>query len=142
MIRLLAAVDPIKDQTFFLSTLTQSQLRRSMFPVGSLTKQQVRQIAIDAGMDEIAEKRESMGLCFIGKRKRFDAFISQYIEPVIGPAKDIDTGKVIFEHKGIHHYTIGKRITMVPDHCQSAVGLFAAGLDDKTQTLWVTSFFK
>uniref|UniRef100_A0A1I8EIJ9 tRNA-5-taurinomethyluridine 2-sulfurtransferase n=1 Tax=Wuchereria bancrofti TaxID=6293 RepID=A0A1I8EIJ9_WUCBA len=137
LIRLLAAVDPIKDQTFFLSTLTQSQLRRSMFPVGSLTKQQVRQTAIDVGMAEIAEKPESMGLCFIGKRKRFDAFISQYIEPVIGPAKDIDTGKVIFEHKGIHHYTIGKRITMVPDHCQSAVGLFAAGLDDKTQTLWV-----
>ncbi|KAM3726812.1 putative mitochondrial tRNA-specific 2-thiouridylase [Dirofilaria immitis] len=137
LIRLLAAVDPIKDQTFFLSTLTQSQLRRSMFPVGSLTKQQVRQIAVDIGMTGIAEKRESMGICFIGKRKRFDAFINQYIEPVIGPARDIDTGKVVFEHRGIHHYTIGKRITMVPDHCQSAVGLFAAGLDNKTQTLWV-----
>ncbi|KAL3981701.1 tRNA methyl transferase family protein [Acanthocheilonema viteae] len=137
LIRLLAAVDPIKDQTFFLSTLTQSQLRRSMFPVGSLTKQQVRQIAVDIGMAEIAEKPESMGLCFIGKRKRFDAFIDQYIEPVVGPVKDIDTGKVVFEHKGIHHYTIGKRITMVPDHCQSAVGLFVAGLDGKTQTVWV-----
>ncbi|EFO25727.1 tRNA methyl transferase [Loa loa] len=137
LIRLLAAVDPIKDQTFFLSTLTQSQLRRSMFPIGSLTKQQVRQIAVDVGMAEIAEKPESMGLCFIGKRKHFDTFINQYIEPVIGPAKDIDTGKVVFEHKGIHHYTIGKRITMVPDHCQSAVGLFAVGLDGKTQTLWV-----
>ncbi|VDK74153.1 unnamed protein product [Onchocerca ochengi] len=137
LIRLLAAVDPIKDQTFFLSTLTQSQLRRSMFPVGSLTKQQVRQIAVDIGMAEIAEKPESMGICFIGKRKRFDAFLDQYIEPVIGPAKDIDTGKVVFEHRGIHHYTIGKRITMIPDHCQNAIGLFAAGLDKKTQTLWV-----
>lgn len=58
VIRLLAAVDPIKDQTFFLSTLTQSQLRRSMFPVGSLTKKQVRQIAVDVGMAEIAEKPE------------------------------------------------------------------------------------
>ncbi|OZC08136.1 tRNA (5-methylaminomethyl-2-thiouridylate)-methyltransferase [Onchocerca flexuosa] len=137
VIRLLAAVDPIKDQTFFLSTLTQSQLRRSMFPIGSLTKQQVRQIAVDIGMAEIAEKPESMGICFIGKRKRFDTFLDQYIEPVIGPAKDIDTGKVVFEHRGIHHYTIGKRITMVPDYCQNAIGLFAAGLDNKTQTLWV-----
>lgn len=58
MIRLLAAVDPIKDQTFFLSTLTQLQLRRSMFPVGSLTKQQVRRIAVDNGMGEIAQKPE------------------------------------------------------------------------------------
>uniref|UniRef100_A0A915PKI8 tRNA-5-taurinomethyluridine 2-sulfurtransferase n=1 Tax=Setaria digitata TaxID=48799 RepID=A0A915PKI8_9BILA len=120
LIRLLAAVDPIKDQTFFLSTLTQAQLRRSMFPVGSLTKEEVRQIAVDIGMVDIAEKAE-------------------YVEPVIGPAKDIDTGKILFEHKGIHRYTIGKRIKAVPDHCQSSVGLFAAGLDDKTQTLWVGS---
>lgn len=73
VIRLLAAVDPIKDQTFFLSTLTQSQLRRSMFPVGSLTKQQVRQIAIDAGMDEIAEKREVgflLSLFFLATNQR------------------------------------------------------------------------
>lgn len=61
----------------------------------------------------------------------------QYIEPVIGLAKDIDTGKVLFEHRGIHHYTIGKRIRTVPDSCQSSVGLFAAAVDDKTQTLWV-----
>lgn len=69
------------------------------------------------------------------------SLVFQYIEPVVGPVKDIDTGKVIFEHKGIHHYTIGKRITMVPDHCQSAVGLFAAGLDDKTQTVWVVRLY-
>lgn len=56
MVRLLVAADPIKDQTFFLSTLNQSQLRRSMFPVGSLTKQQVRQIAVDVGLAEVADK--------------------------------------------------------------------------------------
>lgn len=137
MVRLLVAADPIKDQTFFLSTLNQSQLRRSMFPVGSLTKQQVRQIAVDVGLAEVADKPDSMGICFIGKKKHFDSFIDQYIEPVIGLAKDIDTGKVLFEHKGIHHYTIGKRIRMAPDSCQSSVGLFAAAVDDKTQTLWV-----
>ncbi|VDN22518.1 unnamed protein product [Gongylonema pulchrum] len=77
VVRLLAAVDPLKDQTYFLSTLSQTQLRRSMFPVGSLTKLQVRQIASDAGLLEVANKPESMGICFIGKRKNFDSFIDQ-----------------------------------------------------------------
>ncbi|VDM95011.1 unnamed protein product [Thelazia callipaeda] len=135
-VRLLTAVDPIKDQTFFLSSLTQYQLKRSMFPIGSFTKKQIRQIANSIGLTEIAQKPESMGICFIGRRK-FDSFIDQYIEPVIGLAKNIDTGKILFEHSGIHHYTIGKRIRKVPNVCQSAVGLFVAGLDDKTQTLWV-----
>ncbi|EYC43233.1 hypothetical protein Y032_0499g2563 [Ancylostoma ceylanicum] len=76
-IRLLCGVDTLKDQTYFLCSLRQEQLRRAMFPVGSLTKTKVRQIARDQGFDDIADKPESMGICFVGKRKNFEGFIDQ-----------------------------------------------------------------
>ncbi|KAJ1358324.1 hypothetical protein KIN20_016731 [Parelaphostrongylus tenuis] len=76
-VKLLCSADPLKDQTPFLCTLQQKQLRRAMFPVGSLTKTQVRQIAREQGLASVADKAESMGICFVGKRKDFDSFIDQ-----------------------------------------------------------------
>ncbi|VDN59307.1 unnamed protein product [Dracunculus medinensis] len=129
--------DPIKDQSYFLSALTQDQLRRSMFPVGSLTKPQVRQIASDANLNEVLNKPESMGICFIGKRKNFSDFIDQYIEPSPGPVRLIDSGETIWHHSGIHHFTIGKRVSVPHHQYRTHFGLFVVSLEYSTQTVWV-----
>lgn len=76
-VRLLTAADPLKDQTYFLCTLNQSQLKRAMFPLGSLMKTRVKKIAEEQGFMDIAQKPESMGICFVGKRKKFDEFMDQ-----------------------------------------------------------------
>ena len=74
--QLLQAEDSSKDQTFFLSHIQQSSLSRSVFPLGDLLKTDVRQIASEAGLDHVASRPDSTGICFIGKR-RFQNFIDQ-----------------------------------------------------------------
>lgn len=74
--KLKPAADAFKDQTFFLSHVSQDSLRRTMFPVGNLLKQQVKKIAAENHLDKIATKRESTGICFIGKRN-FQDFIQE-----------------------------------------------------------------
>lgn len=132
--RLLAGKDPNKDQSYFLCQLTQEQLSKALFPVGELLKPEVREIAKEAGL-ATAEKKDSQGLCFIGKVHLPD-FLQQRLEPkkgkVIAIASDApmysngkytDTlknlaepfhysssqGKVVGEHTGAHFYTIGQR---------------------------------
>ncbi|RCN53419.1 tRNA (5-methylaminomethyl-2-thiouridylate)-methyltransferase [Ancylostoma caninum] len=129
-IRLLCGVDPLKDQTYFLCTLRQEQLGRAMFPVGSLTKTKVRQIAQEQGFDDIAEKAESMGICFVGKRKNFEGFIDQYIEPRQGEIITLD-GRHLGQHEGVHHFTLGKRIPIQGCH----VGYFVARIDAASNTV-------
>lgn len=107
-VKLLCAADPRKDQTFFLSQVPQNALRHTMFPVGSIRKSDVKRIATDIGLDPIVRKRESMGICFIGKRD-FGEFLDEYITPKPGNFIDIDTGAIMGQHKGITHYTIGQR---------------------------------
>ena len=112
--RLLKSVDRTKDQTFFLSQMPQEALRRTMFPVGDLPKPVVKQIAAQAGFPEIAAKKESMGICFVGKksapgRRGFQEFISEYLEDNPGNFVNIDTGEVIGQHRGLHHWTIGQK---------------------------------
>lgn len=107
--KLLRAVDTWKDQTFFLSQIPQKALRRTMFPLGYLLKADVKRIASDAGLATIAQKKESMGICFVGKRP-FKDFMAEYIAPKPGTFVDIDTGKVIGEHNGFHNFTIGQSI--------------------------------
>lgn len=80
-----------------------------MFPVGDLLKTQVKQIAQDIGLSRIYSRRESMGMCFIGKR-RFSEFIDNYLEPKPGVYKDLETDQVLEEHTGVHHFTLGQRI--------------------------------
>ncbi|XP_015185768.1 PREDICTED: mitochondrial tRNA-specific 2-thiouridylase 1 isoform X1 [Polistes dominula] len=105
---MLKALDPNKDQTFFLSQVSQRSLRYCMFPLGEYFKSDVKKIAREAGLIEIAEKKESMGICFVGKRE-FQHFISEYIENKDGDFVDLDNGKVVGRHQGIHHWTIGQR---------------------------------
>lgn len=68
--------DIIKDQTFFLCQISQNALRKTMFPLGDLIKSEVKQIAIENNLEKIAQKKESMGICFIGTRN-FKEFISE-----------------------------------------------------------------
>lgn len=94
--------------------MPQEALRRTMFPVGDLPKTVVKQIAAQAGFHDVAAKKESMGICFVGKksapgRRGFQEFISEYLEDNPGNFVDIDTGAVIGQHRGLHHWTIGQK---------------------------------
>jgi len=103
---LLKAVDSNKDQTYFLHAVEPSIWRHILFPLGQLTKQQVREQAAKLQLPN-ANKKDSTGICFIGKRN-FQQFISQYIDAKPGTIID-DSGKVIGKHQGLFNYTIGQR---------------------------------
>ena len=137
--QLLAGKDDNKDQSYFLCQLSQEQLFKSLFPIGELTKPQVREIA--AKLDLVtAEKKDSQGLCFIGK-VRLPEFLQQQLQPKEGLIFEIpfdseiynqpkpsfnsieeelifestsikyspENGKVVGKHQGAHYFTIGQR---------------------------------
>lgn len=135
---LLAGKDPSKDQSYFLCQLTQEQLAKAIFPVGNLLKSEVREIAGKAGLS-VAEKKDSQGLCFIGKVD-LPTFLQQQLEPRKGDIIEIGAdlkklaayhhipvsisnveqlaipfefsqaeGNKVGEHQGAHFYTIGQR---------------------------------
>jgi len=103
---LLRAVDTDKDQTYFLHSVSGDALARTMFPVGDLTKQDVRSIARDRGL-AVHEKRDSTGICFIGERP-FAKFLSEYLPAQPGDIETTD-GERIGRHRGLMYYTIGQR---------------------------------
>jgi len=133
--RLLAGADRNKDQSYFLCQLNQLQLSRALFPIGHLQKSEVREIARAIGLGN-AYKKDSQGLCFIGKVK-LPTFLQQQLEPKTGQIVEISDdrslfpvetneesnvdsgcrpfvfsstmGKVIGEHQGAHFYTVGQR---------------------------------
>jgi len=81
-VKLLQAIDRVKDQTFFLSQVRQQSLSNALFPLGNYTKDVVKKIASSAGLDWVARKKESMGICFIGKKRDgFAKFIREYSKP-------------------------------------------------------------
>lgn len=109
---LLAGVDKSKDQSYFLAGTKGANFRNVAFPLGDWLKtgadKTVRRVAEEAQLPT-ATKRDSMGICFVGKRD-FGSFISQYLPSVPPPGNfvDVDTGVVIGRHKGALHYTIGQ----------------------------------
>ena len=103
---LLRGVDSNKDQTYFLCQISQAQLRKALFPIGHLTKPEVRQIAKEANL-YTANKKDSTGICFIGERN-FKKFLQNYLPSQPGKMVTMD-GKVIGEHDGLMYYTIGQR---------------------------------
>lgn len=106
VVHLLRGKDTSKDQSYFLSQLSQDQLAKSLFPLGELEKDQVRQIAREYHL-KTAEKRDSTGICFIGAQD-FNEFLSEYLPNIPGPMMTLD-GEVKGEHMGLMHYTIGQR---------------------------------
>jgi len=103
---LLRGVDKNKDQTYFLNALNQYQLSKAMFPIGHLTKPEVRKIAEEAGL-ATAKKKDSTGICFIGERD-FKEFLSKYLPAKPGEIRTLD-GKVKGMHQGLMYYTLGQR---------------------------------
>ncbi|MCX7121360.1 MAG: tRNA 2-thiouridine(34) synthase MnmA [Gammaproteobacteria bacterium] len=104
--QLLKAVDHNKDQSYFLYTLNQEKLSHVLFPLGELTKPEVREIAKKAGLLN-ANKKDSTGICFIGERK-FKNFLQDFILAKPGLMKTPD-GKIIGKHDGLMFYTLGQR---------------------------------
>ena len=103
---LLKADDSTKDQSYFLYRLNQHQLSKSIFPLGSFLKKDVREIAKKEGLHN-SDKKDSTGICFIGERP-FTEFLNKYIENSPGPIKD-EHGKIVGEHIGLVFYTLGQR---------------------------------
>ncbi|MDP5098411.1 MAG: tRNA 2-thiouridine(34) synthase MnmA [Crocinitomicaceae bacterium] len=135
---LLAGKDPSKDQSYFLCQLSQDQISKALFPIGELLKSEVREIARDMGL-VTAEKKDSQGLCFVGKIS-LPTFLQQQLKPIHGKVVEIPSnlkqfeeynlieptlenvellstpfvyephfGEVVTDHQGAHYYTIGQR---------------------------------
>lgn len=104
--RLLKAKDTNKDQTYFLHALNQQQLAKAWFPLGELTKPEVRHLAEQAQFANHA-KKDSTGICFIGERK-FKDFLSQYLPAQPGEMQTPE-GKSMGQHDGLMYYTLGQR---------------------------------
>ncbi len=105
--RLLQAVDTKKDQTYFLYRVSESALAKTLFPLGGMTKSEVRQIAEKKGLITAA-KKDSVGICFVGQ-VGIEQFLSQYIDFQAGDIVELETGKKLGVHKGTPFYTIGQR---------------------------------
>ncbi|KAF9922090.1 hypothetical protein FBU30_007824 [Linnemannia zychae] len=137
--RLMRAKDSNKDQTYYLSTLSENVLRNVLFPLAQYDKLTVKRMALDSAAsaaannrenkdgsknsDELSSlknaalKKESMGICFVGQRKRFGEFLKEYLEPIPGPVRvNSLEGPVIGTHKGLFQYTVGQASGVVHKH--------------------------
>lgn len=101
------AKDPVKDQTDFLAQLSYAQLSHTLFPIGHLMKEEVRQIALDAHLPS-ARRKDSQGICFLGKIN-YNDFLRKFLGEQEGKIIDIETNKVIGTHRGYWFHTIGQR---------------------------------
>lgn len=136
---LLRGTDTNKDQTYFLSQLQQHQLVKSLFPVGEMTKPEVRKLAESLDL-ATAHKKDSTGICFIGERN-FNAFLAQYLPNQPGKMKTTD-GKVMGTHMGLMYYTIGQRHGLgIGGGGASEEPWFVIGKDIATRTLYVGQGF-
>jgi len=105
--KLLRGVDNNKDQTYFLSQVSKEQLQNVLFPVGELTKAEIREIAKKHDLIT-ASKKDSTGICFIGERN-FKEFLKNYLPNIPGNIVNIETDEVLGTHNGLMYYTIGQR---------------------------------
>ena len=121
--RLLRAADSAKDQTYFLNQVRTEQLENVMFPLAHMTKPEVRALAERYGLDAVAKKKDSTGICFIGERK-FKRFLMEYLPA--RPGDIVDTsGNVVGRHDGLMYYTLGQRR-----------GLGIGGMKDHDSARW------
>jgi tRNA-uridine 2-sulfurtransferase len=137
---LLRGVDHAKDQTYFLFGLTQPQLARTLFPLGHLTKPEVRELA--ASMDlAVAVKADSQEICFVPNGD-YAAFMSAYLEETgVEPARTqgeivSEDGRVLGRHEGVHRFTVGQRKGL---GIAAAEPLYVIATDPQTQRVVVGS---
>jgi len=134
--KLYKAMDTNKDQTYFLHAIDKEVLKRTLFPIGSMDKEQVRQIARENSLIT-SDKKDSTGICFIGERP-FPDFISNYVSEKIGKIVD-ENGNELGEHKGLQYYTLGQRqgIGIGGQKGNNNEPWYVAGKDMDTNTLIV-----
>jgi tRNA-uridine 2-sulfurtransferase len=133
--KLLKGVDRNKDQSYFLWTLTQKQLKYCLFPIGEYTKPEVRKLAKKFGLANYA-KKDSQGVCFIGQLDMKE-FLKKYIKPKNGKIILLETWETIGKHDGVYYYTIGQRHGM-----NIGIGkgpYFVVGKNLKKNILFVTN---
>lgn len=104
---LLKAVDANKDQTYFLYRMSDAATAKTLFPIGAMTKPEVKQLAAERKLD-VATKKESMGICFVGEVGMKD-FLQQYLDAKPGEIREQETGEILGYHDGAIFYTIGQR---------------------------------
>ena len=119
---LLKGADPDKDQSYFLHAVTEKALAETVFPLGHLVKDEVREIARDRGL-AVHDKKDSTGICFIGERP-FREFLSTYLPANPGPIRSAD-GREVGTHSGLMYYTLGQR-----------QGLHIGGRNDSNELPW------
>jgi tRNA-specific 2-thiouridylase len=127
-------LDPARDQSYFLFALTQDQLRRACFPVGGLTKPEVRAMARERGL-RVADKPDSHEICFVADND-YAAFIERRTGGAVpreGPICDQD-GRVLGRHRGVHHYTVGQRKGL---GLATGTPLYVIALEPASQTVVV-----
>lgn len=132
--RLLRAKDENKDQTYFLYRVTKDALDKTLFPVGDYTKSEVRQLAQDFALPT-ATRKESMGICFVGKVGIKD-FLKEYVHDMRPGAVINQHGLVIGEHEGAIFYTIGQRQGM---GIGGGLPYYVTGKDMQKNEVYVTS---
>lgn len=153
--RLLAGLDPNKDQSYFLCQLSQQQLEKALFPIGELEKSEVRRLAAQAKL-VTATRKDSQGICFVGKVD-LPVFLQQKLKACKGDIIEIpagwygyearknddprpfrykkEDGKKVGEHNGAHFYTIGQRKGL--NVGGKAEPLFVVEIDTETNTVFV-----
>ena len=99
--------DPIKDQTYFLSQLSQEQVSKALFPIGKFPKSEVRKLAEKFALPN-AKRKDSQGICFLGKIP-FDQFLEYHLGKKPGKLIEYETGEVLGEHDGFWYFTVGQR---------------------------------
>jgi len=134
------AADLNKDQSYFLSQISQDQLSYCLFPLGNITKPEVREIAHKLNLSSVMDKKDSTGICFIGER-HFREFLQNYIPAQEGKIIDIDTKRIIGKHVGAMYYTIGQRkgLGIGGIKGEKALGWFVVDKDIKNNILYVAS---
>ena len=134
------ARDKNKDQSYFLSQVPDAVLKRTLFPLAKLKKHEVRQIAEHEGL-HTASRKESQGICFIGKEINIKEFLKRYIQTKAGDLLDTE-GKKIGEHDGVQFYTIGERrgFRLLPEfQSEHTPALFVVSKNIKHNTITVAT---
>jgi len=132
--RLLRSADENKDQTYFLYMIGQYALQNAMFPVGGMTKAQIREIARQNGLPT-SEKKDSTGVCFIGERN-FKEFLKGYLPAQPGDMRTVD-GRIVGHHDGLMYYTLGQRRGLGIGGSGDGRRWFVVGKDLKNNVLLV-----
>ena len=134
-LKLISSHDDWKDQTYFLFTLQREILKHILFPVGHLKKSEVRELAVAQGLG-VARKKDSTGICFIGK-EGYSGFIEQHVAKDLlspGSLRLFPTGEALGQHEGIHHFTYGQRKGL---GIATGTPLYVVRIDATTGTVWL-----